>query len=108
MAEEIPEERRRVSVQFHTDPNLPTLYATNFTVQHTDHEFVVSFYEARPPLLLGTPEEVAAQLQKVGAIQANCVARIVVTPGRMTDFVEVLQKNFSRFQKRGAPKDREG
>jgi hypothetical protein len=47
------------------DDNRPSVYATNITVQHTRHEFVISFYEAHLPMILGSEEEREAQLEAV-------------------------------------------
>ena len=60
------------------DENQPSVYATNITVQHTPHEFVISFYEAHPPVILGSLEEREAQLEAIDRVYAPCVARITV------------------------------
>lgn len=81
------------------ESNEPSVYATNITVQHTDHEFVISFYEARPPVVLGTPEERAEQLEAIDHVFAPCVARITVTASRMEGFVKALQDNYENYRK---------
>ena len=98
MSAQQPSDQVALTVCFSGDEDVVTRYATNLVVQHTEHEFVISFYEARIPPLIGTPEENRAVLQQMGAVTAQCVARIVVAPGRMPDFVRALQENLERYQ----------
>lgn len=88
---------RGIPVRWCFPPNLAGRYATNLVVQNTGHEFVISFFEAAPPLLFGSEEEVQKQLEKLDYIDAMCVARIIVSPERMPEFVEVLRQNLERF-----------
>ncbi len=80
------------------DSNHPSIYATNITVQHTPHEFVISFYEARPPVILGSAEEREAQLQAIDHIYAHCVSRVTVAATRMEGFIKALQDNYDIYQ----------
>lgn len=75
-------------------------YANNIVVQHTEHEFILSFFEIQPPLLLGSPEEQAAKLVALGAVRAECVARIIMSPSRIQSFIEVLQRNYENYSAR--------
>ncbi|MGC9346586.1 MAG: DUF3467 domain-containing protein [Anaerolineae bacterium] len=81
------------------DDHQPSVYATNMTVQHTPHEFVISFYEAHPPVILGSPEEREAQLQAIDHVYAPCVARITVAASRMGSMIKALQENFESYQR---------
>jgi len=86
---------REVPLEFTGDDAIPTAYATNMVVNWTGHEFVLQFYEARPPVLLGTPEQMAKQLESTGRVYARCVARVVISESRMPRFVKVLQDHLS-------------
>ncbi len=77
---------------------MPCQYATNLVVQHTEHEFIISFFRASPPIMLEPLEEAKARALELGKVRAECVARIVVAPGRMPEFVEVLQQNLARYK----------
>jgi hypothetical protein len=77
--------------------DISTRYATNLVVQHSEHEFIISFFEAIPPLLIGEPAEIRAELEKLGDIEARCVARVVVAAKRMPEFVRVLQQNLEKY-----------
>lgn len=75
-------------------------YATHIVVQHTEHEFIISFFEVQPPVLLGMPEEIEARLEQIESIRADCVARVIVAAERMPEFVRVLQDNLDTYPSR--------
>ena len=78
--------------------DLPGRYATNLTVQHTEHEFIISFYEARPPVIVGSPEERSQKVALIDHVRAQCVARVIVAASRMQEFVDVLHQNLEKYQ----------
>lgn len=98
MTKETPEGSRRVPIAFQFPANPTTSYATNFIVQHTRHEFIVSFFEAQPPVLLGTSEERQLELERVGAVPAYCVARITLSPARMRQLIDLMKGNYERYE----------
>lgn len=60
----VPSEISR-PLSFHIPEHVVSRYATNFVVQCTGQEFVLSFFEALPPFLLGdSPEENRAILEE--------------------------------------------
>ena len=77
-----------------------TEYATNLVVQHTEHEFVLSFYRIQSPIIIGSRDERERQIEGMRSVQADCVARIVVAPGRMPDFVIAIQGNLDKHRER--------
>ena len=98
------EEQKRNSVgltlpvDWHVSENIQSRYATNIVVQPIQHEFVISFFEAQPPIILGTPEENRAKYQELGAIRAECVARVIVAAERLPDFIEALQTTLAAYR----------
>lgn len=98
MAEQSPERGRAVPVEWHFPNDIVSRYATNLVVQHSEHEFTISFFEVRPPILLGSAEQVQAALQQIESIPAICIARIIVAAERMPEFVQVLQDNLTQYQ----------
>ena len=90
-------EEKLVPVEWHYPEELLSRYATNMIVQHSDHEFVIQFFEVLPPLVLGTPEEQKVQLGGIKSVRAECVARVIVAPERMPEFVRVLQDNLEKY-----------
>lgn len=99
----IKKEESKVLIDFQIPDNLSTEHATNLVVQHGEHQFIIYFFEAIPPLMVGASDPIPKSLP------AKCVARIVVSADRMEEFVDVLNKNFekykSRFQKIDDKKD---
>jgi len=94
MAEEV---RVRQPIRWHIPKTIETKYATNMVIQHTKGEFTISFFEIRAPIVLGTPEEQAEQLEKGDKVEARCVARIVVTPDRLPGFIKVMADNLGNY-----------
>lgn len=92
--------RVEMPIDWQFPKDLSSRYATHLIVQHTEHEFVLSFFEILPPIIFGPPEAVNAQLERLSAIPAECVGRIVVAADRMPAFVAVLQENLERYQSR--------
>ena len=97
----VPEERQQIPIEWHIPEQIVTRYASNMVVQNTGQEFIVSFYELFPPLLFGTPADLA-KLDKMESVRAECIARIIVSKDRMPKFIEALQTNFDRAEKPAA------
>jgi hypothetical protein len=77
-------------------------YATNLVVQHYEHEFIISFFELKRPIMLGEPDEIAAKFQELESAPAECVARVIVAADRMPEFIAVLQGNLDKYlEKKG-------
>ncbi len=80
-------------LRYHDSEGLKTRYANNLIVQHSDSEFVLRFYETLPPVFFGVPDEV-----ELTHVDAECVARVVISPDRIPAFIEVLQDNYKKYQ----------
>ena len=94
-------------IEWQLPEGIVSRYANNIVVQQTEHEFILSFFEIQPPLLLGSPEEQAAKLEALGAVRAECVARIIISPSRIQSFIEVLQRNYENFGARMQREERD-
>jgi len=97
MSEEAPESFA-IPIEWHVPDGLVSRYATNMVVQHFENEFRVYFFEIRPPIVLGSPEETKTKLEQLGSVRAECVASIIVAPDRMQEFIRVLQENLVKSQ----------
>lgn len=95
MNEQDSANERQVSIEWHIPGGIVTRYATNMVVQHSEQEFILSFFELLPPIILGTPQELE-KLETMSSVQAECIARIIVSAGRMPKFIEVLQQTLER------------
>lgn len=63
-------------VEWYNPESIVSQYATNMVVQHTEHEFIISFFDVKPPLIVGAPSKEV--LETLKSIRATCVARIIV------------------------------
>ncbi len=97
---------KAIRIDFDIPPDFPTGYASNLVAQYTEHDFTITFFDVRPPLLVGTPDEKASQLEAIPTVKAVPVARIVVAASRMHEFVQVLQDNLASFNST-VPSDKE-
>jgi hypothetical protein len=89
MAEETPKPRQ-VPIEWRIPDYIVSRYATNMVVQKAEHEYIISFFELQPPIIL---EETANQL---ASMPADCVARIVVSASKYPEFVAVLQQHLQK------------
>ena len=90
------EEGKAVKVVWVIPESVAGQYATHFVVQQTDQELILSFFEARPPFLLGTEEERRRQIEAIEGVPAVCFARIVMTPQRAAELLAALGDNLRR------------
>lgn len=86
-----------VPIEWYDGGGIITRYVTNMVVQGSRDEFILGFYEIKRPIILGTPEEQLEQLKTLSAVRANCVARIVVTPRKLKEFLELLNDNYQQY-----------
>ena len=84
-------------IEWHISEDLDTKYATNLVIQHSEHEFIIDFFEMRHPLILGNPHQVREQQEKLESVRAECVARIIVSPDRMQEFIDAIQANLNQY-----------
>ncbi|MGI6375131.1 MAG: DUF3467 domain-containing protein [Anaerolineae bacterium] len=97
LANEAQMEGHELPIEWYVPEGLQTVYANHLIVQHTEHEFVISFFSLVPPLLAGSEEERRAQLDSLVSVRAVCVGRVAVSPSRYPAFVQALRDNLSRF-----------
>ena len=87
----------QVPIEWHISEDLDSKYATNLVIQHSEHEFIIDFFETRHPLILGDPDQVREQWEKLESVRAECVARIIVSPNRMQEFINVMQADLNKY-----------
>ena len=87
-----------VPLDWNIPDNVAGGYATNLVVQHTPHEFIIYFFEARPPLILGSGEALQQQFESINSVRADCIAKITISSTRMPEFLNVLNENFEVFK----------
>lgn len=87
-----------VRIEFDIPSDFPAKYASNLVVQHTEHDFTITFFDVRPPLLVATTDDKASRLNAIETVKAQPIARIIVAASHMHDFVRVLQDNLKAYQ----------
>ena len=84
-------------IDWHVSENIQSRYASNVFVQAGEHELILSFFETIPPILTGSPEENKAKLLQLGAIRAECIARIIVDPDLVPKLIQALQTTLNGY-----------
>jgi hypothetical protein len=79
----------------HFPEGLQLTFSDNTAVQHTPTEFTITFSQVRQPFAT-----TAADYENMKSIRADVVARIVLTPSKMAEFIKVLQENWGIYQRR--------
>lgn len=81
-------------IEWYIPESMVSQYATNMVVQHSEDEFIISFFDTKPPLIIGEPNKEV--LESLKSIRAQCIARIIVSASRMPKFVSALQTNLEK------------
>src|SRR5438067_1793094 len=76
----------QVAVEWDRGEEVGLTAITNMTVQGGEHETVISFYQTKPPLIMGTAEEKEAILKTVKSVKAVCIAKFVISTSRLDEF----------------------
>lgn len=74
-------------------------YVSNIVVQHDPDVFILSFFEVWPPAVLAESEEARRKaFNSLECVDAKCVARLVVTPNKMKEFLTIMQTNYRNYE----------
>jgi hypothetical protein len=93
-----------VPMDWQIPDGLVSRYANQMMVVTQEFEYIISFYESKPPILMAkTQEELHEMAKGVKSLPAECVARIIVAKERMPSFV----KAFTAHAERTADKNKE-
>ena len=68
------------------------MYVDNLNVIHTATEFVLSFLQTQPPMIKSD-----ADWETIKTVKSKCVARLVVSPVRIHELIQVLMINWQRY-----------
>jgi hypothetical protein len=81
-----------IPIKWHVPDTITTRYANNMVIQIIENEFKISFFEMKIPIRIGD------NLPPPSEIQADCVASVIVSPAKLPQFIEVMQKHFDKFK----------
>lgn len=107
MTEQEPEQEFSLEIVWHLPEDIVSQFATDVVVQQGVEEFIISFFQVRPPVIVGSPEEKLEQVKQLDSIKAECVARVIVTPDRMNKFIKALQSSYNRYLEKSKGLDKE-
>jgi len=87
-----------VRVRFPPYDDVTPVFANHFSVVFMGDEFVVAFYAAIPPILVGPDRDSQlTEIQEQGVeIPAKCVAKVVIPKDRMFEISNALAENVAR------------
>jgi hypothetical protein len=78
---------------------LQSHFVSNVVVQHQPDAFILSFFEVWPPAILGESDEEKKQaIDAIDHVEAKCVARLVLTPSKMREFLETMSENLQNYE----------
>src|SRR5438552_969384 len=72
---------------------IPVVFVNQMLGQVDDRgDVILSFGQATPPALIGTPEEQAAQVQRLAYVPVKPIARFTMSRSRVVDLISVLNQ----------------
>src|SRR5688572_9363225 len=92
-----PEVSFRVPIEWKNVEESPLVFANSMLVQHTMHEFIITFAQVHPPITLG---KTAKDLQNLPPANARAAVRVALPPTRMKELIDILAENYDNFIKR--------
>lgn len=85
-----------VPIEWHYPEGLIGRYANQMLVQFSESECHLSFFEIKPPVVLGDPQEARDSIKSV---RAECVGRIVLALVRVPEFLKTLQASWEQYSR---------
>lgn len=80
-----------VPINWRIPEGISTPFATNMLVQIIEHEFKLSFFEIKPPILLDTTQK------RPDSVSADYIGGIIVSADRLPKFIKVLQTQLDQY-----------
>ena len=87
-----------VHIDYTGGTELPAVHANQVIIQHTESEFIVSFFEVLPPVLSPDVSRRTKEMERIKSIRAQPVARIVMAPDRAREFIAAFIENLRSFE----------
>lgn len=99
MPENQEEFTKRIKIERVYPDELKSYFVSNVVVQHQLDNFILSFFEVWPPAVLGeTDEEKERAIDAIDHVEAKCVARLVLTPATMKQFLDTIAENWKSYE----------
>jgi hypothetical protein len=76
------------------------LFVNQFLGQIEQQEIVLTLGQITPPVLLGSPEQLTQQVERLSFVPVRTVARFGMTRARLEELIGVLQTTARNFDER--------
>jgi hypothetical protein len=81
------------------------VFANQILVQmgppNNEAEFIVTFGQLHPPVLLGTPAENRARLESTPYVPVKVLAKLAIPAPRLREFADAIEKVLATFESTG-------
>ena len=78
-----------IKVNFQLSDFIPSVYSQHSLLQTGPDEVIISFFEANFPVMIVPTQQAIERVQKQG-IDAECVARVVMSKNRFLEFAKAV------------------
>lgn len=82
--------------------HVPAEYANQLLSQVSQGEIFLTFAQLTPPVLVGDPEQQAAQARDMSSIPVKVIARLILCPERVEELLNVLGQSLEQHQRQQA------
>jgi hypothetical protein len=96
---------KTIRLDFKLPPGQPSVFANHMVVQSDSTMVYLAFFEAMPPLLIGSEQEIQAQAEQIHSVTPSCVGRIAIPANRITDFAGALAGIAAKFAEQSTEKE---
>jgi hypothetical protein len=86
------ENLKEVPLEWVVPEGLVSRYASNVVVQKIDSNFLISFFEVQPPLIIGDANEISLNLSRIEKVAAKCVAQVYMSNEQIKAFNDLLHR----------------
>lgn len=81
-----------VPIEWYVPEGVMTPFASNIVVQFIEDVFKISFFETKLPIILDKTQPPPSK------VRADCVASVIVTPNKLSQFIRVLQEQLDKYK----------
>jgi len=92
------EEQIELPLFFIGSEDVPIVLSNLQVIQHVQQEFIITFGQFSPPIVLGSPEEQMEQAKSKQYLPVKTVARVAMSPQRVADLIRALQENLNTWK----------
>jgi hypothetical protein len=92
-------EGRHVPLSWENVEDVPVFFSNQYVCQYNQDEFILTFGQMTPPMLLGELQDRAEQLRRIEYVPVKPLTRVAFTYTRLVELINVLQINREQYEK---------